>query len=106
MRRVLRTAAFVVGVVSLTFFLSGGGGSRGFESREEKRQERWSTLGNPWPWYENRTVEKRRPDGSESAFNEAGPILNSPAWLLLIGGVAGVAAFLRLRPAEPEVGST
>ena len=99
MRRTLRVAALVGVVVCLMLFFSfGSGGSSG-----GGRQSSWISIGQPWPWYENRMEQELRPDGGQSASGEAGVIPDSPAWFLLAGAVVGLVAFRLLRPGNPEV---
>lgn len=101
MRRPLRWAVLAVSLVCLVAFFSAGGGSSGSTTAERSRQVSWTSVGQPWPWYENRMEQEIRPDGGRSFFGEAGVIRNSPAWLVLGSAVAGLVAFRLLRPAVP-----
>jgi hypothetical protein len=97
-RRVLRVAALVAVVVCLMLFFSIGSGG----SAVNGRQSSWISIGQPWPWYENRMEQELRPDGGRSASGEAGVILKSPAWFLLVAAIVGLVAFRLTRPGSPE----
>jgi hypothetical protein len=97
MRRVLRAACVVVVVVCLGLFFSFESGS----SMQNGRQESWLTVGQPWPWYENRMRQELRPDGGHSASGEAGVITTSPAWAVLVVAIVALVAVRQLRSTEP-----
>jgi hypothetical protein len=96
MRRALRAAAAAaVAVIGcLVLFFSAGSGSTAIGTR----QESWLSVGQPWPWYESRIEQEVKPNGGFASAGNAGVIMQSPAWLLLVGAGAGVIAFRRLRP--------
>jgi hypothetical protein len=100
MRRFVRAALLAVVIVCLLLFFSFESGGKATGSR----QESWITIGQPWPWYENRMVQEIRPDGGHASSGEAGVIPKSPAWLLLGVGIAGMVVFRWLRLRTPEVG--
>jgi hypothetical protein len=97
MRRIMRAAALVAMIGCLLAFFSFEAGS----SATGAWQRSWISIGQPWHWYENRIEQEIRPDGSQTGTGEAGVILRSPAWLLLIGAVVGFVAFHRFRPRTP-----
>jgi len=102
MRRVLRWAVLAVAMGGLAAFFSVGSGASGSGSGSASRQVSWFSIGQPWPWYENRMEQEIRPDGGHAFFGRAGVIRNSPAWLVLGSAVAGLVAFRLLRPAAPR----
>lgn len=102
MRRILRVVAAVVVLGCLVSFFSVETGTHSSRSR----QISWLSVGQPWPWYENRSEHGTRPDGSHGGSGEAGVILKSPAWLLLAGAIVGFVAFRRLQPATPAAATT
>ena len=98
MRRVLRWAVLVVVVACLAAFFSIGSGASGSGTGSVGRQVSWFTVGQPWPWYENRMEQEIRSDGGHAFSGQAGVIRNSPAWFVLGSAIVGLVAFRRLRP--------
>jgi hypothetical protein len=102
MRRLLRWAVLAVVVVCLVAFFSVETGASSSGTGAVGRQVSWFSIGQPWPWYENRMEQELRPDGGHAFSGQAGVIRNSPAWLVLGSAVVGLAAFRLLRPLAPR----
>jgi hypothetical protein len=96
-RRVIRVVVLVAAVGCLVCFFSFGSESGASGSRMSNRLY----VGQPWPWFENWAVQERLANGAVSSQGESGLVLDSPAWLLLAGGIGAVVVWRRLRPRSP-----